>query len=111
MAIREFTDTQGTAWTAWNVPPPRSYEPPRSGSDRRVQTTPGYAPERRSGQDRRRRVVPPELLNGWICFESANEKRRLMPPPDGWETSADADLANLCLRAAPQQRPRHWALR
>ena len=106
MPIREFTDEQGTAWTAWNVPPPRVYDPPRSGSERRVRATTGYAPERRSGQDRRRRVVPPTLLHGWICFESAQEKRRLIPPPDGWETSADADLAALCLEAAPTPRPR-----
>jgi hypothetical protein len=106
MPLREFTDAQGTAWTAWNVPSPRVYEPPRSGFDRRVQATPGNALERSSGQERRRRVVSSELLHGWICFESADEKRRLMPPPDGWGTPADAELAALCLQAAPQPRPR-----
>lgn len=104
MPLREFIDVQGTAWTAWNVPPPRVYDPPRSGSDRRITSMPGYAPERRSGQDRRRRVVPPELLHGWICFESTDEKRRLMPPPNGWEASTDAELAALCLQAVPQRQ-------
>lgn len=100
MALREFTDSRGTAWTAWDVPPHRTFERERSGADRRVTVTPGYSPERRtSGRDRRRRVMHPHLQGGWVCFTSAREKRRLYPPPPGWDAVTDAELEALCARA------------
>lgn len=100
MALREFTDSRGTAWTAWDVPPHRVYAQPRSGADRRVTVTPGYTPERRAGHDRRRRVMHPQLQGGWVCFTSGREKRRLAPPPPGWDACSDAELEALCARAA-----------
>lgn len=99
MALREFRDSRGTAWTAWDVPPHRVYSTARSGADRRATETPGYAPERRT-RDRRRRVVSPHLQAGWVCFTSAREKRRLYPPPPEWHAATDEELEALCARAA-----------
>lgn len=98
MALREFTDSRGTAWTAWDVPPHRVYTTDRSGTDRRQRVIPGYTPERRV-RDRRMRVMHPELVGGWVCFASGQEKRRLYPPPPEWHAASDEELEALCRRA------------
>src|SRR5829696_9252591 len=85
MALREFRDSRGTEWTAWDVPPARSFTHTRSGADRRTTPTPNYHPERRVIRDRRRRPVGPQLERGWVCFQSPQEKRRLAPPPPEWD--------------------------
>jgi len=99
MALREFTDSRGTAWTVWDVPPHRVYARPRSGVERRVTATPSPTPERRVNPDRRRPLMHPHLQAGWICFTSEVEKRRLYPPPPGWHQASDAELEALCARA------------
>ena len=101
MALREFTDSQGRTWRAWDVPPHRVYSTMRMIEDRRVRVTPGYAPERREAGDRRRRVSSPAQERGWVCFECGAEKRRLVPPPRDWAEAADGELEALCARAAP----------
>ena len=106
MALRDFIDSTGTRWTAWDIPPVRSFTPPRGGAERRVAPSSGHAPERRSGIDRRRRQVPAQLLHGWICFESEAEKRRLVPPPPGWEEASPDELDAMCREARPQQKVR-----
>jgi hypothetical protein len=40
-----------------------------------------------------------ELARGWVCFTSGTEKRRLYPPPAGWEDCSDAELEALCAGA------------
>ncbi|HEX6041648.1 hypothetical protein [Longimicrobium sp.] len=105
MALREFKDSRGTEWTAWDVPPHRVYSNARGGAERRTRVTPDYSPERRSGRDRRRRVMHPHLQGGWICFTAGEEKRRLYPPPEGWEAASDAELEALCQRAEDGARP------
>lgn len=99
MALREFRDSRGTEWTAWDVPPHRVYANARSGTERRTTVVPGYAPERRGGRDRRRRATNPHLQAGWVCFSSGRQKRRLYPPPRGWDAASDAELEALCARA------------
>lgn len=99
MALREFRDSAGRAWTAWDVPPRRVFDAPRSGRDRRVRVTPGFTPERRVNRDRRRRVTHSELQYGWICFTAGAEKRRLFPPPPDWDACGDDELEALCTRA------------
>ena len=102
MALREFTDSRGTAWTAWDVPPHRVYSPKRAGIDRRTRTVPGWTPERRV-RERRMQLRHPELSGGWVCFTSQGEKRRLSPPPPAWDAASDAELEALCAQA--QQQP------
>lgn len=36
---------------------------------------------------------------GWLCFDSGTEKRRLSPIPKDWEALEDAQLADLATRA------------
>jgi hypothetical protein len=99
MALREFTDSRGTAWTAWDVPPHRVFEQSRGRAERRTTVTPGYQPERRTGRERRRRITNPHLQAGWVCFTSAREKRRLYPPPPAWDAATDAELEALLQQA------------
>lgn len=101
MALREFRDSRGTAWTAWDVPPRRVFDAAR-GSDRRMQATPDFAPERRVNRERRRRVAHPELQSGWVCFAAGDEKRRLYPPPAAWDARTDDELQALCEGARPE---------
>ena len=101
MALREFRDGKGTEWLAWDVPPAREYPQARSERERRVSPTPGYRPERRVLRDRRRVQTGPGLEQGWICFQCPGEKRRLAPPPPGWQTAPDDALEAFCNAAAP----------
>lgn len=82
MATRTFTDSAGTVWQAWNVVPGENLD------------WPAHA----------RSHLPSALADGWLCFESQAEKRRLHPIPGGWEESSDADLAAYCASAEPVRR-------
>lgn len=51
--------------------------------------------------------LPESYREGWLLFESPNEKRRLAPVPHDWESLTDEALAVLCASASPQSsRPR-----
>jgi len=106
MALRDFIDSDGTRWTAWDIPPVRAFHPQRAGAERRVAPAVARTPERRSGDDRRKRQIPPQLLHGWVCFESEAEKRRLVPPPPGWADASHAELEGYCRQARPQPKVR-----
>ncbi|HEV7587748.1 MAG TPA: hypothetical protein VGO40_06425 [Longimicrobium sp.] len=101
MALREFRDSRGTEWLAWDVAPVRTFAPARSGTDRRRTPTPNYHPERRVIRDRRRRPVGPRLEHGWVCFQSTEEKRRLAPPPPDWDRVPAEALEELLGAAEP----------
>jgi hypothetical protein len=73
MAHRAFSDEQGTQWEVWEVHPTLA-------TRERVITAPR---------------LPPELLSGWLTFQSANEKRRLTPIPNGWEALSENRLGQL----------------
>lgn len=63
---------------------------------------------------RRHHYLPPEMAQGWLCFEAGEQKRRLTPFPRGWEDRGDDVLHLLCRSAepvAPRSRPAaadHW---
>ena len=38
-------------------------------------------------------LAPPDQRQGWLCFESASELRRLTPIPGEWETATPEQLA------------------
>jgi hypothetical protein len=84
MAVREFTDSKNTVWRVWDVTT--------------AQMHPVTKKEDFMG----------ELAEGWLAFESANEKRRLAAPyPEDWATLSIAELEALCEQAPPVvMRPR-----
>lgn len=47
--------------------------------------------------------------DGWLCFETATAKRRLLKYPERWREFADAELARLLDEATPAPRPT-WGL-
>jgi hypothetical protein len=50
----------------------------------------------------RGQFLPEAYREGWLVFESAQEKRRLAPVPENWESLPNEALAALCEKAAPQ---------
>lgn len=96
MALREYTDAAGVAWQVWHVVPTTRTVTPVPASERRKQAG-GDFPE-----DRRRRgfTLTPGMEGGWLCFESAAEKRRLTPVPSDWESCGDETLGRY-LAGAP----------
>jgi hypothetical protein len=95
MALREYTDSTGRDWMVWSIAP-RCAER-RSGRDRRSKPGESVQPERRVLADRRRRVMDPILLHGWLCFESGGDRRRLTPVPPDW---TECDVRRLQLYQA-----------
>ena len=82
MAVRDFTDERGVTWRVWAVTPD--------------QLQPRTAAEDYLG----------EFGEGWLCFESENERRRLASFPADWAALPDDALRDLLARAtvAPARR-------
>ena len=73
MAVREFTDSNGVVWRAWDV------------------TTDQMHPVTKNED------FMGELADGWLAFESATEKRRLAAPyPKEWASMPIPELEALC---------------
>ena len=66
VALREFLDAHGKAWTVWST-----------------------TPDRRS-------ALPVDLQAGWLTFESGGQRRRLAPIPAGWEETSIDRLRMYC---------------
>src|SRR4051812_22253950 len=84
MGLRNFRDSRGGEWRVWDVVPYGSHPTERRGRERRVAQSGAYpGPERRTRERRMRTpgLMTPGLESGWLCFESAQEKRRLTPIP------------------------------
>jgi hypothetical protein len=77
-AVREFKDRRGREWRAWEVTP-ESIHPQTKAED----------------------YLSDCFRDGWLVFETVDgrDKRRLCPPPYGWEERAEADLERLVERA------------
>jgi hypothetical protein len=106
MALREYVDPSGTVWQVWNVQPMSREGAPYSGEERRVSPASDYHPDRRRHPPRRAALTP-EMQQGWLCFESGQEKRRLTPIPSDWERCADEQVAAYLQQASPvRARPR-----
>jgi hypothetical protein len=99
MAHREFVDSQGIQWEVWTVFP--------EYAERRRGAKPGRTP----AVDRRERSefrvpIASEWADGWLCFKSSTEKRRLAPVPNEWVKLPEAELEQLCQSAKPTRAPR-----
>lgn len=105
MGYRSFKDSTGVAWDAWDVVPQLAE---RRVDDRRQARQPIAFRDRRRAERRivmsRRAVMAGGLLNGWLCFEGATEKRRLSPIPDDWARCSESQLEEYCRVARPVRR-------
>ena len=79
--LRGFTDSTGVEWRVWEVFPSQGTVPTSADALSRssLKETP--------------------FANGWLCFESADAKRRLAPIPAGWEFASASALEEMCSRA------------
>jgi hypothetical protein len=106
VSYRTFLDSAGKRWEVWLVTPAAAE---RRRVDRRASTAGSESyegalerrrtPERRRAYFRRSVAVASEYTNGWLCFESEGEKRRLAPVPPDWE-EAGPDRLSSWLQAA-----------
>lgn len=97
MTHRIFTDDHGRAWEVWEVFP--EVVERRLNDERR--SAPRDTPDRRQHVDIRFRMAP-ELRDGWLAFQSDDERRRLAPIPPGWSSLDDSALRELAARATRQ---------
>ena len=65
--LRGFTDSTGVEWRVWEVVPTK-------GTEASLATA-----------HARSNLKDTAFANGWLCFESPREKRRLAPIPPGWD--------------------------
>jgi hypothetical protein len=81
MTKRNCIDSSDTIWEVFEVYP---------GTERRT-------------ADR----VPPAFRDGWLCFQSFTERRRLAPIPPGWDEWDDAALMAASLKGlkTPRRTP------
>lgn len=107
MGYRIFRDSRGAEWQTWDVVP-RLGE--RRVSERRARIAMPVETDRRSAQTRRVHSGPRGTLKwgmnaGWLCFETAAEKRRLTPIPSDWEKCPREQLEAYCAQARRARRP------
>lgn len=69
MALREFTDEEGKAWTVWSTIPDLT-----AGTHRDMQA-------------------------GWLTFECDGVRKRLAPIPPNWERATTTKLCHYCKSA------------
>jgi hypothetical protein len=98
--MRSFQDHRGDEWTVWTVRPQPGTSLERRRAQRRASEGPQADAERRTGRDRRS-LLQGNIDEGWLCFQSADEKRRLCPIPSDWE-SCTVERLRLYHRAASQ---------
>src|SRR5262249_24329924 len=84
MSLRTFVDSSRREWLAFDAIP-RANE--RRNPDRRNDDEPEFTGQERRDTDRRLTVGGSGTMQGtegWLCFESGEDRRRLSPIPHGW---------------------------
>jgi hypothetical protein len=104
---RQIKDRLGKIWDVWQVYPTSTERRLVQRRVKRQDRTDSL--ERRSGKERRRlskarNPVAEEFTYGWLCFETAGEKRRLAPVPEGWDRADDETIEQWCCVAKPVVR-------
>jgi hypothetical protein len=101
VSYRTFLDSTGKRWEVWLVTPAaaeRRKVDRRAAAAARGEDLSGFAdrrltPDRRKNPFRRSIEVASEYSQGWLCFESEGEKRRLAPVPEGWDEAGPDRMA------------------
>jgi len=105
MPYRTFVDSTGTEWQVWDIVPRLSERRSGEDSDRRHELKPIRFADRREEDRRltqtRRAVLRGTYAYGWLCFDSAREKRRLSPIPYDWTTCSEDKLELYARRGEP----------
>jgi hypothetical protein len=101
MAHRTFTDSLARLWDVWNV------EPTRVERRKGPPAVPRAVERRRSSEPRA--LLGGDFADGWLAFETKDEKRRLANYPQEWVTMTDAELERLCSQAKVGRPPRRLA--
>jgi hypothetical protein len=83
MAVRDIVDEDGNSWKVWAVMSSAIH--------------PKTAAEDFLG----------EYSDGWLCFECANQRRRLARFPQDWDRMAEKDLLRLLKNAEIVQPRKH----
>jgi len=115
MPYRLLVDSTGAEWQVWDIVP-RLRERRHDQPDRRAQIATIAFTDRRStaaGSNRRRSQVRRALLTGpfaegWLCFETEREKRRLTPIPKDWTVCSDEQLEGYLRTAESVPRAPHY---
>ena len=94
MAHREYLDSHGVSWQVWEVIP-QSVERRRL---RERRATPRDAHDRRLRHEVRLRTAVAGM-DGWLVFESRDQKKRLRPIPPSWHLASLVELESMCARA------------
>jgi hypothetical protein len=85
MSVREFSDSNGKEWRAWDV-----------------------RPDELDARTKDEDYLASLYYTGWVTFEtkSGGEKRRLFPIPAGWSELPDRELERLLEKAdvVPQRK-------
>ena len=89
--LRGFTDSTGVEWRVWEVLPAPTADTQTSAETFSLSS-----------------LKETPFANGWLCFESPEEKRRLAPIPVDWQFNDSGFLEQLCQNAAivPARKPR-----
>ncbi len=69
--MRTIRDGEGRSWRVWHVVP----------------------------QSQVLKSAAPGMTEGWLCFESDGDKRRLVSPPVEWDNLHDDELVEMLGRA------------
>ena len=93
MTHRQFVDDDHVAWHVLDV-----FAHGRDYQSAGPTDWPSRADHQQSGSDRPLTEIRQLMATGWLVFQSARERRRLVPIPAGWEAASDRELGTLCAR-------------
>lgn len=114
MPYRTFTDSGGAHWQVWDIVPRLSERRSDAFTERRVKVVVvPFADRRRDPRrlvDSRRAVLRGTYAQGWLCFESAGQKRRLSPIPEDWTACSREELEAYVRRGERVSGPQHVVL-
>lgn len=101
MGYREFRDQGDVLWYVWEIQPSSIERRLRDDETKRPATE-----RRRTPSPPRFRPSNPQLMAGWLAFESSLGKRRLFPVPKQWEEMSEDELLALLAQAIPAEMRR-----